>query len=111
MKLRYVSFNRQLQQKMVSAVENEGIEIQRFNGILNAHQDSTQELDASEDEFSKFAAANQAIEQIQNQAQQDIQEVITDSGLTVVRYQKIIMAVRNDPELSQKLQKLMGEED
>lgn len=103
------SIDQQLQQKMVAAVQNEGIEVQKFNEILNAEQNANQEVDATEEELEKFAAAHKAVEQIQNLAQQDMQKVITDNKLTVPRYQEIMMAVQSDPELQQKLQKLMEE--
>ncbi|MCA1758805.1 MAG: DUF4168 domain-containing protein, partial [Bacteroidales bacterium] len=101
------SIDQQVQQKMLAAVQNEGIEVQEFNEILNAEQNANQEVDATEEELEKFAAAHKAVEQIQNQAQQDMQKVITDNKLTVPRYQEIMMAVQSDPELQQKLQKLM----
>ena len=95
---------------MIQAVEEEGIEVQRFNEIMNARQDPNQEVDASEDELKKFASANREIEDIQNRAQREMMEKIAESGLTVDRYQKIMVAVRNDPALQQKLQSSMQEE-
>lgn len=103
------SIDQQLQQKMLAAVQNEGIDVQKFNEILNAQQDPNQEVDATEEELKKFASAHKAVEQIQNQAQQDMQKVITDNKLTVPRYQDIMMAIQSDPDLQQKLQKLIEE--
>jgi hypothetical protein len=101
------SIQEQLQNKMVAAVQNEGLDVQKFNEILNAQQDPDKEADASEEELEKFAAANKSIEQIQNQGQKDIEKVITDNKLTVPRYQEIMRAVQSDPELQTKLQKLI----
>lgn len=103
------SINQQLEQKMVSAIQKEGLDVQKFNEILNAQQDPDQEVDASEEELEKFAAAHKSIEQIQSQGQQDIQKVITDNKLTMPRYQEIMMAVQSDPELQEKLQELIEE--
>lgn len=107
---RVQSIDQQLQQKMVSAIQKEELEIQKFNEILNAQQDTNKEADASEDELEKFNAAHKEIEKIQTQGQQDIQKVIIDNELTLSRYQEIMMAVQSDPELQQKLQKLNEEE-
>lgn len=98
------SLNQQIQQKMVTAVQEEGIEVQRFNEIMNAQQDPNQEVDATEEELETFAAAGQAIQQIQQGAQQDMQKVITDSELSLDRYQSIMAAVQTDADLQQKLQ-------
>jgi len=96
--------NQQIQQEMVTAVQDEGIEVQRFNEIMNAQQDPNQEVDATQEELETFAAAGQAIQQIQQGAQQDMQKVITDSELSLPRYQSIMAALQNDAGLQQRLQ-------
>jgi hypothetical protein len=101
------SIQEQLQNKMAFAVQNEGLDVQKFNEILNAQQDPNKEADASEEELEKFDAANKSIEQIQSQAQTDMGKVITDNKLTVPRYQEIMSAVQSDPELQTKLQRLI----
>ena len=98
------TMNQQIQQKMITAIQEEGIEVQRFNEIMNARQDPDKELDATEEELTTFAAAGQSIQQIQQNAQQDMQKVITDSELSLNRYQAIMAAVRNNTGLQQKLQ-------
>jgi hypothetical protein len=101
------SIEQQVQGKMVTAVNGAGIEVQRFSEILKATQDPNTEVDASDKEIEKFDDANQAIEKIQNQAQHDMQNVVRENDLTVNRYQQIMAAVQNDPELQQKLQEQM----
>jgi len=98
------TMNQQIQQEMVTAVQEEGIEVQRFNEIMNAQQDPNQEVDATQEELELFAAAGQAIQQIQQGAQQDMQKVITDSELSLPRYQSIMAALQNDAGLQQRLQ-------
>jgi hypothetical protein len=104
------NIEQKIQPEMVQIVEDEGIEVQRFNEIMNAQQDPNQEVDASEDELIKFASANREIEEIQTRAQREMMEKIAESGLSVDRYQEIMVAVRNDPALQQKLQSSMQEE-
>lgn len=99
------TMNQQIQQEMVTAVQEEGIEVQRFNEIMNAQQDPNKEVDATEEELELFAAAGQAIQQIQQSAQQDMQKVITDSELSLPRYQAIMAAMQNNADLQQRLQK------
>lgn len=101
------NIEQKVQPEMVQAVEEEGIEVQRFNEIMNAQQDPNQEVDASEDELKKFAAANREIEDIQNRAQREMLGKIDEAGLTVERYQEIMNALRNDPKLQQKLQQIV----
>jgi hypothetical protein len=103
------SMNQGVQQEMMSAVEEEGIEVQRFNQIMQAQQDPNQEVDANEEELQNFAKASQAVEQIQAKVQKEMEKVITENDLTVQRYQQIMMAVRTDTELQQRLQQKIQE--
>lgn len=98
------TMNEGVQQEMMSAVEEEGIEVQRFNQIMQAQQDPNQDVDANEEELQNFAKASQAVEQIQAKVQKEMEKVITENDLTVERYQQIMMAVRSDAELQQRLQ-------
>jgi len=102
--MRIQSINQQLQQKMAGAIQEKGMDIQKFNELFTAAQDPEKEADATEDEQKKFEAARQAIQKIQNEAQQDMQKIIEESGLIIPQYQKIMRAVQTQPELQQKLQ-------
>lgn len=99
--------DQKLQPELMQAVQEAGIEVQRFNEIMNAQQDPNQEVDASKEELEKYAVATREIEEIQMRAQREMQEVITESGLEMERYQRIMAALRNDAELQQRLQQLM----
>jgi hypothetical protein len=101
------SLDQAIQQKMMGALQEEGIAAERFNEIMKAQQDPNEEVDASQEELEQFAAASQAIQKIQQDVQEDMQKIILDNDLTVERYQEIMMAVRSDPELQQALQSLM----
>jgi hypothetical protein len=101
--------NQQSQEKMVGAVEKEGLDVQRFNEIQQAQQDPNQDADASEKEMETFDAAMRQLQVIQNQAQQEMQEKITEEGLTIERYQEIISMVQNDVNLQKRLEEHMEE--
>ncbi len=99
--------NQQAQQKMVSTVEEEGLEVQRYNEIQQAQQDPNQEDNATDEELKQYEAATQELEKIQAQAQQEMQGKIIEEGLTVNRYQEIAAIVQSNPELQQKLQEYL----
>ena len=99
--------NQQAQQTMVKAVEEKGLEVQRYNEIQQAQQDPNQEANATGEELKQYETATQELEKIQVQAQQQMQEKIIEEGLTVNRYQEIATVVQNDPELQQKLQEYL----
>ncbi len=102
--------DQQVQMEMLSTVQEDGIDVDRFNEFLTAQQDPAQQFDASEEELSRFAAAYQEIEKIQEKALQQMEEAITESQLTLERYQEIAMTIQANPELLQKLQEHFEEE-
>jgi hypothetical protein len=102
--------DQQVQMEMLSTVQEEGIDVDRFNEFLTAQQDPAQEFDASEEELNKFAAAYQEIEEIQEKALQQMEKAITENELTLERYQEIAMTIQANPELLQKLQTHFEEE-
>jgi hypothetical protein len=99
--------NQEAQQEMAKAVEEEGLEIQRYVEIQQAEQDSSQETTVTDDEMKKYERASTKIEEIHVEAQQNMVEKITDEGLSIDRYQEIATAVQHDPVLQQKLQEYM----
>jgi ubiquinone biosynthesis protein UbiJ len=94
------------QQIMIKAVQDEGLEVQRFNEIQQAQQ-ANQEVDASNEEIKKYESASTELKKIQVQAQQEMQEKITEEGLTVPRYQEIATSIQASPELQEKLQEYL----
>jgi len=99
--------SQEAQQEMVKAIEEEGLEVMRFNEIQQAQQDPNQEAEATGEELKKYEAATGELERIQVEAQRLMQERIAEEGLTVDRYQEIAAIIQGDPELQQKLQQYM----
>jgi len=87
------------QQIMIKAVQDEGLEVQRFNEIQQAQQ--------ANQEIKKYESASTELKKIQVQAQQEMQEKITEEGLTVPRYQEIATSIQASPELQEKLQEYL----
>ncbi len=101
--------NQQAQEKMVKAVEDEGLEVQRFNEIQQSQQAPDQSSDATEKELTMYQATMEKLQIIQSSAQQEMEKKITDEGLTVMRYQEIMGMIQSDPNLQQKIQKHLEE--
>ena len=99
--------NQEAQQKMITVVEDEGFEIQRFNEMYQTSMNPNKELDASAEEMKKYKATVQKIEGMQGEFQEKMEEVITDQGFTMERYEKLAMALQTDPEMQQRLQEML----
>jgi len=101
------SINQEVQQDMFEAIQEQGIDIQRFNELFQASMVPGQEIAASEEEMEKFNAAKAGIEKIQAQTEKKMEEVIVEEGLTLERYQEIAMAIQSSPDLQRKIQEYL----
>ena len=95
------------QQKMVTAVEKEGLDVQRFNELQQAQQDPAKQAEIEAAEMKKFQAASETLGQIQTQAQEKMTSKIIEQGLTVNRFQEISAMMQSSPEIQQKVQELL----
>src|SRR6056297_2149237 len=77
------TINQQVQQKMVNAVKEEGLEVQRYKEILQAQQDPNQEANATNEELKQFETAIQEVGELQAKAEQEMEEKIIAEDLTI----------------------------
>jgi hypothetical protein len=92
----------QAQQKMVSTVQQSGLEVQRFNEILQAQRNPNEQVNATDDELKKYEAAAGELNKIQMQVQNRMQDKLKNEGLTENRYREIGMAIQNNLELQER---------
>lgn len=102
------SINSVIQQEMISAVENTGLEVSRFSAIREDQQSPGGQTDATADELKKFESAMAELERIQNETEERMQKIIENNGLTETRYREIGMSIQNTPELLEKFKTLVG---
>lgn len=101
------TINQQVQQKMINAVEEEGLEVQRYKEIMQAQQDPNQEANATNEELKQFETAIQEVGELQAKAEQEMEAKIIAEDLTINRYREILALIQNDPELQQRIQKYL----
>lgn len=94
------------QQEMANLVQEEGLEIKRFNEIHQATIDPEVELKATEEEKKKHQKIITELETIQTDIQGKMEKIITEQGLTPQRYEQIAMGLQNDAELQERLRKI-----
>ena len=95
--------NQEVQQKMTQVVEEEDMQIQRFNEIHKANLDPAVEVDATEEEQENYETIVSEIEGIQVDFQKKMEGLITDSGLSIERYQQIATKLQTDAKLQERL--------
>lgn len=105
----------EIQQKneaqMVQAIEEEDLDINRFNEILMARQNqqNAEEIDATAEEMASFNSAAEKIMTVQQEAQAEIEELI-ESEMGSQKYQQIVMAYQQSPEVQQKVNQMLESE-
>lgn len=88
---------------MIGIVQEEGMEIQRFNEIQQAAMNPEAEVEASETEMEQHQKIATKIEEVQMGYQSQMEKSITDSGLSMERYQQIATQLQTDTELQERL--------
>jgi hypothetical protein len=105
-----IAIQQETEQKMVQVIEEENLEIDKFNSMLKAQQSpDAEQVDASEEEMQAFNNATQKLIQIQNEVQDDMIQAIEAEGLEPQKYQEIMLAYQSDPELKARIDALLQE--
>jgi hypothetical protein len=99
-------------EKMMSAISDNGLEMQRFQELFQAQQQGNI-TDASEDpqELAKFNEAGQQIMKVQEEANEEIQKKITDGGMELQKFQEMSMAYQQSPKVKQKVDEMIQREE
>lgn len=97
--------------EMVQAIEEENLDINRFNEILMArqNQESATEIDATAEEMASFNSAAEKIMEVQQEAQSQIEELI-ENEMGSQKYQQIVMAYQQSPEVQERVNQMLEQE-
>ena len=98
------------QGKMMASIEDNNLSIDRFNEMLmQGQQQGLDAIDATEEEMTAFNNAINQVQQLQQQMQMEMMDAITEEGLDVQKYQGIMQAYEQNPEIQAKIDALFAE--
>lgn len=94
--------------EMIQAIEEEDLELNRFNEILTVQQNqqSAEEINASAEEMAAFNKAAEKIMKVQQETQAEIEQLI-ESEIGKEKYQQIAMAYQQSPEVQQRVNEIL----
>lgn len=95
--------NQEAQEQMLAVVEEEGMEVQRFNEIQQAVMNPAVEVEATEEELEQHKEITSELEELQDGFQSKMEQVITEQDLTLERYGQIAQGLQSSPELQERL--------
>lgn len=96
-------------QEIVQIIKQEGMSVDRFNAIVKWKKDPQEapEPSVSDTEMENFKKAVTKIAQLQEQADTKIKAVFQSQELQVERFNQILEAVREDPNLQGQVQQIL----
>lgn len=98
------------QQEMIAVVEEEGLTVEKYNTIAEAEQmgQPTDELeDISSEDLENYVEASTQIAEMEEELEPQLEEIITENGMEMDRFQEINRALQQDPALQQRIQQMM----
>lgn len=99
----------ELQLEMQNMIKDEGMEVQRFQQIMQSKQNpqAAGSVEVSTEEQEIINKIQPKLQELGQKAQQEQISVIEDNDLTLQRYQQIAQTIRSNPGMMQKVQKMM----
>lgn len=98
------------EQKMVKEIEDQGMELDKFNQIARQMQQGAEPQGVAEKEMETFQSISEEIQGIQMKSQQKVNKVITEAGISPAMYQEMIAAYSTNPKIKQKVDQKLAEQ-
>lgn len=107
---RAMAVQKESENAMMTVIQEAEISVDKFNELAQAHQQQKlNEVKASAEEMAAFNKAAQRIVEMQPEVQQTLVKAIEQDGLTVEKFEKIMVAYQQNPAVQEKVQKLIVE--
>lgn len=102
-----IEIQQKSQEKMIQAIEEEGLSVEKFNKLIESQQDPNKEVDASAEELNSFNNAAQQIMQERQKTEVKVVSSIEDEGIDIGTYQAIMVAYQQSPEVQGRVNELL----
>ncbi|MCX2839006.1 DUF4168 domain-containing protein [Salinimicrobium sp. MT39] len=95
--------NQEAQKDLSEIITREGMEIARFNTIHQAQMNPQAEADLTKEEEKQYDAIIKALNEMQLEFRKEMESMITESGLSVKRYEEIANQLQQDAQLQERV--------
>ncbi len=98
-------------EKITEAVEAEDLTIERFQQMMMAMQNPqmADQVEISDEEMEKLQTLQPKLMEIQSETDEAMMEKIEENGLSLDRYQSIVMGAQQDEELRERVLALLDD--
>ncbi|MBC5774437.1 DUF4168 domain-containing protein [Pontibacter sp. KCTC 32443] len=95
---------------MLAILAEEKLSVEKFSEMAKAHQQQKLgEVKATPAELEAFNKSAQRMMALQPTMEQDMEKAIVKDGMTIEKYEQIMVAFKQDPAIQAKVQTLMGQ--
>jgi hypothetical protein len=101
------SIQMETEQKMIKAIENEGLTVDRFHQILEQQRNATSATETSARELTSFNNAAQAIIEENRKVEQQMATSIEEEGIDIETYNQIMVAYQQNPGIQKKVDAIL----
>jgi hypothetical protein len=100
------------EQKMIKAIEDEGLSIERFNDILEQQRDPSRASgEPSAEELQSFNKAAQVILDENAKIEKQMTTSIEEEGIDIETYKQIMLAYQQNPDIQNRVNKMVNGEN
>ena len=101
------------EQKMIKAIEDEGLTVNRFHEILEQQRDPQRgaETQTSPEELKSFNSAAQVILEENAKLEERMSTSIQAEGIDIETYQQIMLAYQQNPSIQNRVNKMVNGEN
>jgi len=105
----FQQISQEAQMEMMVAVEEAGLQVERYTEIQQMSQNPNAEPLVSEEEILQFEQANISIDEIQSKIESKMIKILEDAGLSEQWYQNVTRELKEDGGLLSRYQQIMQE--
>jgi hypothetical protein len=106
------SIQMETEQKMVQAIENEGLTVDRFHQILEQQRNpDTSATETSANELKSFNNAAQAIIRENKKVEEKMAASIEEEGIDVATFNQIMVAYQQNTGIQRRVDQMINEEE
>ncbi|OKL40685.1 DUF4168 domain-containing protein [Pontibacter flavimaris] len=107
---RLITIQQEGEKAMMGILEEEKLSVDKFNQMAQAHQQQKlSEVEATPEEMAAFNNAAQRLMEMQPTLQKDLETAIQQDGMTLEKFEQIMLAYRQDQAVQQRIDLLMQE--
>lgn len=99
------------EQKMIKAIEDEGLTLDRFNEILEEQRDPQRGTETSPEELQSFNNAAQVILDENARVEKEMTISIEQQGIDIDTYKRIMLAYQQNPTIQSRVNEMVKAEN